>query len=508
MKKYRLPIAVLCLFGAALAAQQTGGGAAPATEQSMPPETAPSSATSAPAGTRGDTVITLQQALNAAIAHGPDIQVVRATLDVARAQHALDASKEGLSLAASGGYGAIDGLGTAYSDSSFSSYKSSFSSLLGTTSSDVTQSLTGGLALSGPTTKLGLALTQSVPPPNASTNALVTGAQLSLTQTVWDGYPGGQVKAAVDKSLLVLQGKELSATQGQSAALAKVKQAYITMLTDQRALTVKRQIQSNQNNLLAQIQAVYNLKQASTVDLMTAQVNARSAELDAAQAEHDLRLARQRLAVLLGLPPDSQFSVAEVDEPSLPAASLEEAIAIGLRKRADLAQLDLSKRSSGIDLLLAKASAQPNVSMTGGYDVAFAQSSDLTLGAASVSAGVKVSMPILDAGASRDQAAAASRQMAVYDAQRSQLALGIATDIKDAYENALILKDRVDLASKNMTVLEAQFALEKTQNQYGTATMQDVLTASVNAANGENAYQGARNAYLLGILTLETDMGL
>jgi len=519
MKKKHLVGSVFCLLGMALVAQQamqatTPVQAATPTQATTPAETAtPAAAPGSAAATeavsaQNTTVITLQQAIDAAVAHGPDMQVVRATLDVARAQHALDATKGAFSLSATGGYGAIDGVGSTYTDPAFSSYKSTLGSLLGTTSADATQSLSGGLALSGPSTKLGLSLSQTIPPVDASPNAQITGAQLSLTQTLWDGYPGGQVKATIDKSLLVLQGKELASIQGQSTAIAKVKQAYVTMLTDQRALIVKRQILDNQNSLLAQIQAVYNLKQASTVDLMTAQVNARSAELDVAQGDHDLRLARQRLAILLGLSPDSQFTVAETEDPPLPAASLDEAIAVGLQKRADLAQLDLSKRSSGIDLLLAKGSAEPNVSMTGGYDLAFAWPSDSVLSAASVSAGVKVALPVVDAGAARDQMSAASQQIAVYDAQRSQLALGIAADIRDAYENALILKDRVDLAQRNMAVLDALFVVTKTQNQYGTATTQDVLTASVNAANAETAYQSARNAYLLGVLNLETAMGL
>ena len=522
MKKNLSACALFLAVGAALFAQQSVPGSTQSASDipagqaaAVPGPDAATDGVTGPAATTQTTatatpqIITLQQAIDAAIAQGPDMKVVNATLDVARAQHALDETKGAFSLSATGGYSAIDGLGSAFTSPSFSSYKSSLASYLGTTSGDLAQSVTGGLALSGPTTKVGLALTQTIPPADASPNAAVTGAQLSLTQTVWDGYPGGQVKAALDKSLIVLQGRELSAQQGRSAAIAKVKQAYVTMLTDQRALGVKQQILKNQNSLLAQLQAIYNLKQASTIDLMTAQVNARGAELDVAQSDHDLRLARQRLANIIGLPPDSQFSVAETEDPALPAASLDEAIAIGLRTRQDIAQLDLSRRSSGIDLLLAKASAQPNVSLTGGFNYAVAVPSGASaLDASSVSAGAKIALPVVDAGAAGDQAAAASRQIAVYDAQKAQLAAGIAADIRDGYENTLILKDRIDNARKNMEALDALFTIVKTQNQFGTATTQDVLTASVNAANAETAYQTARNAYLLAVLSLETSMGL
>ncbi|MGO8692848.1 MAG: TolC family protein [Rectinemataceae bacterium] len=515
MKKNGFLGATLCLLGAALVAQQAGAAGAASPEQSpapsapaaMPGSTAPMSASSS-AVSPALKVITLQEAIDAAVANGPDMKIVRGTLDVAGAQYALAATKGTFTLSTTGGYSAIDGLGSTYESSAFAPYSSTLETLLGTTSTNVSNTANAGIALTGPLTQLGLNVGQIIPPSDAALNAQITTAQLSLTQTIWDGYPGGQIKASIDKSLLAFQGQELASVQGRITALFNVKQAYVTMLTDQRNLAVKRQILDSQNSLLAQIRAVYDLKQASTVDLMTAQVNARGADLDVAQADHDLRLARQRLAILLGYPPDSRFAVAETADPPMPAPSLEQAIAVGLQKRPDLAQLGLSRRSSGIDLLLAAGSAQPTVSVTGGLDAAVAWPGSSIIDAASVSAGVKIAMPVADAGAARDQEEAASRQIDLYDVQRSQLAFGIAADIRDAYESALILRDRVDLAQKNMEALDALFVVTKTQNQYGTATTQDVLTASVNAATAEVAYQTSRNAYLLGVFTLETDMGL
>jgi outer membrane protein len=519
MKKKCSLGAAICILGTALVAQQAAPGAAAQTapmEQGKAPSasapisgSAASSRASASPTLSAIKVVTLQEAIDSALANGPDMKIVRGSLDVASAQYSLAATKGVFSLSATGGYSAIDGIGSLYNNSSLlQQYGPTFSSLLGTASGNVTNAATGGLQLAGPTTQVGLSMGQIIPPSNASMNAPITSGQLSLTQTIWNGYPGGQVQAGIDKSFLAFQGQELSSTLGRINALAKVKQAYMSMLTDQRNLVVKRQILDNQKSLLAQIQAVYNLKQASKVDLMTAQVNARGAELDVAQADHDLALARERLAILLGYPPDTQFSVAEAADPSLPAPSLEDAIAIGLKKRPDLAQLGLSRRSSGVDLLLAKGASQPTVSVTGGFNAALAFPGSSTVDAAALSAGVKIALPVLDAGAARDQQDAASRQIALYDVQASQLAFGIAADIRDAYDNALILKERIDLAKSNMEALDALFVVIKTQNQYGTATTQDVLTASVNAANAEVAYQTARNAYLLGVLALETDMGL
>ena len=103
-----------------------------------------------------------------------------------------------------------------------------------------------------------------------------------------------------------------------------MKQSYITMLAAQRDLDIKKQVLEKQTNLLKQIEAVYALKQASAVDLKTAQINARSAEIDVTTADKTLRLANERLAVILGRPASDRFSVADIPDPSLPAASIDE----------------------------------------------------------------------------------------------------------------------------------------------------------------------------------------
>ena len=139
------------------------------------------------------------------------------------------------------------------------------------------------------------------------------------------------------------------------------------MLAAQRDLDVKKQVLDKQNKLLAQIQAVFTIKQASAIDLKTAQINARSAEIDVETADKTLRLANERLAVIIGQAISANASPWRTSsDPTLPAASIDEAIQIGLQKRTDVAQFELNAKSSRIDAALARAQAQPSVSLTGG----------------------------------------------------------------------------------------------------------------------------------------------
>jgi len=96
----------------------------------------------------------------------------------------------------------------------------------------------------------------------------------------------------------------------------------------------------------------------------------------------------------------------------------------------------------------------------------------------------------------------------MYNMQVDQLSKTLSSDIRDYYETTQLLSEKTDLAKQSMELAEAQFELVKTQNSFGTATMQDVLTSSVTAATAEVNYGTARNAYILSELSLETAMGL
>jgi outer membrane protein TolC len=461
--------------------------------------------------------ITMEQALSEASGEGDDFKLVAQTLGVARSQRALDLAKQGFALSATGGYALADGIAgqdPTNLNPTNAIIKTAEAASLGSTSAPsnypgIAQSASAGLALSGPLTQVALSASLAVPTAAASGSPIVPSSVLGVTasQKLWDGYPGGQYLATLQKSSLTLQGSELAATQGTSAAVSKVKQAYIAMLSAQRDLDVKKQVLDKQDKLLAQIRAVHDIKQASDIDLKTAQINARSAEIDVATADKTLRLANERLAVILGRPIAGRFTVADVPDPKLPASTIDEAIRIGLQKRTDLAQFEISAKSSRIDASLARAQAQPSVYLTGGAGLAAAFASSPTIENA-LSLGAKVSLPILDSGAAASQAKTSEALASLNDSKAAQLRKNIASDIRDFYETAQLQAEKVELAKQTADLDEALFELTKAQNQYGTATTQDVLTASVTAATADESYETARSSYLSSELSLETAMGL
>jgi len=448
-------------------------------------------------------IVTLQQCIDSALAVSDSYHILQGNLGVSQAAYAESVSRNSFGLSASAGAGYNELL---YNNGSLLSSKSSSLS----SSTSTAQGAAVGVGVSSPLTSVSLSAVPFSPPAGNTPSSpgstdLTSDLGLAISQTLWNGYPGGTAKAAEDKSLLSLQGQQISTESGRLGLIYQVKQAYFAMFTARQDLDSKRQILDRQNALLQQITAVYNLQQASAVDLKTAQINAHSAEIDVRTSEHTLRLARIRLANLVGIAADKRFDVTQPADETLPARTLGEAVSIALQRRTDLKLIELNRKSNAVDLALARGLSTPTVSVIGGVDMVIDNTANTYAGLAN--AGVKVAMPILDAGAARNLVDQSTRLDQVYQSQSAQLRKSIAADVQDAWESMELAREKADLAAQTADNDDLIVDVYKIQSRNGTASTQDLLTASVNAATAHTAAVQAQAATQLAVLQLLNVMG-
>ena len=445
-------------------------------------------------------VITLQQSIDAALANGDNYKILQGNLAVTRSQHAENISRNSLTLGASalGGYGYV----VNNNSNLASKYESSLSSVL-----TQTQGGAVGVAVTGPLTNVSATVSPYIPSYGGVGSDTTGGLLFNASQTLWDGYPGGSTQATVDKSLLTLQGQELSTESGRLSLIYQVKQAYYTMFTALQDLDSKQQVLQRQNALRDQIIAIYNLKQASAVDLKTAQINAHSAEIDVRTSEHTLRLARIRLAILMAIPPDREFTVTQPPNETVSAKSLGEAVSTALARRVELKLIELNRRSNAVDLAVARGLSTPTVSVSGGLDLVFDPGPLSTGYVGLANAGVKIAMPILDAGTAQNLVDQSTQLDQVYSVQFSQQQKSIAADVQDAWESMELANEKAELANEAAQNDDLLVDVYKIQSANGTASTQDLLTASVNAASAHSAAVQAQAAAQLAVLQLLSVMG-
>jgi outer membrane protein TolC len=444
---------------------------------------------SAQTGEAEQTVITLEQCLESAAHAGPDARLSQVNLTTTEAQLAQAKARNAVGLSATAG---------ASHDSNLAA---GATSPVSSTAADTFQA---GVQLTGPlSTSLGVAgsqeLTESSPPGRPFS------VSLSVSTTPWDGYPGGKNRAAVQQAGLALQGQRITSEADLKSLAYDVKHAYYAMLATQRQLAVLEQTLSQHNQELERIQAQVEQGNATRIDLQQAQVNARAAELDLLAARDSLVTSRENLSALVGWPLERQYAVSEAPDLPTPSLDVAPAVARALAQRSEMRQFEFQRASGQIDLALAKSQGSPNVSLSGGYTV----STDLSGSGDSSgwTAGIQVSVPVVDSGQTAAQVRQASLQIQKLEIQRQQLAASIATQVRSAINTLRDLLARADLAARSLQLARDEYELAGIQYQTGAISTLDLLEASVTLTTAEVNLAKSRSDTQLGILALQAAVG-
>jgi outer membrane protein TolC len=433
--------------------------------------------------------VTLQQCLEAAIQTGPDARLARVDLATAQTQLAETKARNAVGLSATA-RASHDSNPAAGSSSAFSS-----------TAADT---FAGGVQLTGPlSTRLEVTgnhqLSESSPREQGSS------VTLSLAATPWDGYPGGKNRAAVQQATISLEEQRAASEADLKGLAYAVKQAYYAMLAEQRQLAVLEQTLSQHRQELERIRAQLEQGNATRIDLQQAQVNARAAELDLLAARDSLATSREKLSALVGWPLERQYAVSEVPDLAIPSLDASAAVARALSQRPELRQFDLQRASGQIDLALARSQASPSVSVSGGYTLSTDWSAEGD--SSGWSAGVQVSVPLVDSGVTAAQKRQASLQMQSLEIRRRQLADDIATQVREAINALRDLLARAELAAQSLQLARDQYELADIQYQSGVISTLDLLEASVTLTTAEVNLARSRSDIQLGVLALQAAAG-
>ena len=444
-------------------------------------------------------VVTLTDCLEAALENGPDMRLSQTNLAISQAQYRQATAKNSLGLSGSAAASRKQPFVNTVPSKVSGGY-SPFSSSVSTAATDTTQA---GLSLSGPLTKVDLSASYEVYEMTPLDHS--TKVSLSASQTLWDGYAGGRGLATVQQAELTLQGKRAAEDANRKSIAYQVKQAYYTLLADQRQLSVLQETLAKRREELVRTQSLLQTQNASQIDLKQAQVNARTAELDLRLAQSNLAVARGKLSELVGWPAGRPYTVAELEELPPPGFEVAEAVKTALNQRADLKQLRLNRASGDINLTLMKSQYSPTLSANGGLSWTrdWSYYSDL----ANWNAGLQVSIPIVDAGLRDAQLKEAAAQNQAYDLQEGKLAASIDTEVKNALYNLQDLLARAELAQATLDLAKDNYDLAYIQFQQGVSSNLDLLTASVNLTTAQVSLAKARSDAQLGVLALQNAMG-
>jgi len=362
-----------------------------------------------------------------------------------------------------------------------------------------------------PTLTSSLSLTRQKPPHFIPTISVppYTDHSMSLT-AAWEPDLWGSVRRTVESSEAGAQASAAALASAQLSAQASLAQYYFQLRAldaDQKLLD---DLEGAYRKLLQLTQGRYGSGVAAQMDILQAQNQLQSAQVQAVNNGIKRAQYEHAIAVLIGKPA-SVFSLKPspfiMTPPSIPV----QVPSVLLERRPDVAQAERQMAQANAQIGVAIAAFFPTLTLaaTGGFDY----TSSTGLGQTGLgrwlsapaqfwSLGPQLAAILFDGGL-RDAKTAAAR--AAYDASVASYRQTVLTAFQDVEDNLSSLRILASEAKvQDETVANTKRLLNLTINQYnaGTVAYADVITAQTNA------YMAQKNAIDIASQHMTSAVGL
>jgi outer membrane protein TolC len=412
---------------------------------------------------------------------GPSVRAADLALEAAQAVLVQARAKQGLSVAESAGYERQQASPSTSTAATGNTFK-------------------GAVSAGGPQTSLAVTGQQT-----PTTTGSTTTWGLSGSQVLWDGYVGGTPSGQVRVAEAAYQVARATRAQAVRTALFDARQAYYTLLADQKTLQVRQATLKQAAENLAREQGLAAAKRATDLDVLQMQVAKRQAELDLRSTVMQIDTDRKNLSILAGWPLDKTYVAVEGTAPTPQAASADEAVSIALAQRSEIRSLAAQLESAKIQDAIQAATWSPVVTLTGGVSTSQGGSTTSTQVA---SVGVDVALPsVWDGGASSAARKQTTNQVAQYEIQLEQQRLSVTVEVQKAWFGIEDARDRLELAKSNVEQATGEYRMESLKFSLGLETTLDVLTAFTTMTTAQVALEQANNSVILAVLTFNNALG-
>ncbi len=281
--------------------------------------------------------------------------------------------------------------------------------------------------------------------------------------------------------------------------------AYYNYLAAQRVREVDTETVVEAEEHLRQAQGFFKAGTAPQYDVVDAEVTVANANVSLIQADNNIKIARIQMENVLGVPLPKNFALKDILGVSHAPISMEDAIQTAIKSRPELLSSMAQVQAGKAGLTAAWTANLPSINLSGGYNWRGFDIAPLYSG---WSLGLTVSLPIfegfaLDAGIDQAKAnlkiAKASNNLAM-----QSLYLTVQQDEYSLEEAA----QKIQAAKK--LVQQAAEALRLAVGEYnsGTGSELQVTDAQVSLANARITYIQSLYDYNVGYAQLERDMGV
>ena len=316
----------------------------------------------------------------------------------------------------------------------------------------------------------------------------------------------GRTRNLVATSSLRARAENENAAANALQIKLAVDQAFYNALQSRAVLQVAQQTVSERQTVTAQVQALFNAKLKSSLDLSFAQVNLAQAKLLLLDAQNNNDAALASLSAVLGYATLQQYEVVDETTPlNAPPADVDRLIVQAMQKRPELAALNYDYQaaqkfqSAERDLLFPTVRALGAVGST-----PLAGNNALAPWYGAV--GVNVEVPIFNGFLYSARAREAALRAQAAQQQLRDLQDSIARDVRTGWLNAATAYQRLSVSQQLLQ--QANLALDLSQTRYklGLASIVELSQAQLQQTQAQigSAQATYQYRFALAVLNFQT----
>ncbi|WP_198952445.1 TolC family protein [Mucilaginibacter sp. MD40] len=197
---------------------------------------------------------------------------------------------------------------------------------------------------------------------NLPTSANAWLGTVSVNQLIW---AGNKLRYARESTMLLTEVARLDADNDKDQISYAIINAYYNLY---KVLQSKKVVDQNLVTIDAQIKQAQRFFDQGLVtknDVLRFQLQRSNIELNGIDLENNRKIINYNMNILLGLPENTQLSIAQINEASREIAPLTAYLDTALTSRPELRQADVRAKVADVNVKSIKANLSPTLSASG-----------------------------------------------------------------------------------------------------------------------------------------------
>ena len=310
----------------------------------------------------------------------------------------------------------------------------------------------------------------------------------------WTVWNGGRNTNTVKLDRLAEQEAELSSRETANSIQERIAQIFAQILYLDESVKVSEQTLETSKKNEERGQEMLNVGKMSKADLAQLSAQRANDEYGIVETKSQLLNYKLQLKQLLEITDETPFDVAvpEIGEERILAEipALQAVYEEALLSRPEIERSQLSLKSSGVSVSIAKAGWMPNVSLTGGVSTSTNSLSGSGWGSqfksnVNTQLGVGVSMPIYDGRSTKTAVNKAKIQQLQAQLNLQDQQKTLYSDIQGFWLNAVTNQEKYKAAKSSVESAQQSYDLLSEQFRLGLKNIVELLAGKDNLLNAQ-----------------------